>query len=511
MSNAFNNAAKLKRVFHLEEPQFGYVAGTGVNNTTALQDAIDAATAVTGTLILPQAPTGGYIEHTGLTISGAVTIQGQGKFRSRLRLLGSASTGAHGITFDDNVDVADVHLQDIGLYGRYPTLTSGHAIYLPDEVTLSYGRGLKLTRVYATDWGGKGLYVGANRNNGKAYDFEATRCEDAVYIDNSSDWKVTAGEFGVTRQYCVNIPGAGADNKFTDCSMWQSQESAVNLGTTGSSPNTFTGCTFDHHQKNAVRISGNAAAGQSHAFIGCWFRENSEAGDGLHAQILLTNTAGAVFIGNRFTDQEGNPRPSYVVEFSGTCGAVTWAENYVETDAYATALTNDAAKLVCGGVSLVSQAVSYLGGSGGAQGLQVNAGTAGGNYVLINPRAAGNPAEISAQGVVDTNINVRVIGKGSGSVEFYSNGLRVARAYGVLSAVNYIDFVNSVTGEPVRILATGTDPHVDLSLEPKGTEGCVVFPTNGLRDYADDAAAATGGVPVRGLYHTSGAVKMRVA
>ena len=30
-------------------------------------------------------------------------------------------------------------------------------------------------------------------------------------------------------------------------------------------------------------------------------------------------------------------------------------------------------------------------------------------------------------------------------------------------------------------------------------------------DYADDTAAATAGVPVGGFYHTSGAVKVRVA
>lgn len=32
-----------------------------------------------------------------------------------------------------------------------------------------------------------------------------------------------------------------------------------------------------------------------------------------------------------------------------------------------------------------------------------------------------------------------------------------------------------------------------------------------LTDYADDAAAAVGSVPVGGLYHTAGAVKVRVA
>lgn len=434
MSNAFNNAAKLTRVFHLHEPQFGYVAGTGVNNTAALQAAIDAAAAVTGTLILPEAPSGGYIEHTGLTISAPVTIIGVGKFRTRLRLLGSASTGAHGITFNANVDIADVHLQDIGLYGRYPSITSGHAIYLPDEVTLAYGRGLKLTRVYATDWGGKGLYIGENRNNGKAYDFEATRCEDAVYIDNSSDWKFTAGEFGVTRQFCVNIPGAGADNKFTDCSMWQSQESAVNLGTTGSSPNLFIGCTFDHHEKNAVRITGSATNGQPHAFMGCWFRENSEVGDGLHAQILLTNTAGAVFIGNRFTDQEGAPKASYVVEFSGTTGGVMWDGNYIEGDAYTTAITNVESNLISEAVNILASGYIETGGI------------------------------LASDGTADIDLKPG------------TTRVRAMRAKYVASGVNWIDIYPAVTGGAVRVVAASTtDTHVDLLLTPQGANGRLSF------------------------------------
>ena len=65
MSNALNNAGKLVKVVNLLEARFGYVAGTGVDNTDALQDAIDAAGAFNGTLVLPEAPSGGYIEHTG--------------------------------------------------------------------------------------------------------------------------------------------------------------------------------------------------------------------------------------------------------------------------------------------------------------------------------------------------------------------------------------------------------------------------------------------------------------
>lgn len=463
MSKAYDNKAKLSKIVSLLEPRFGYVPGIGINNTSALQACIDAAIAIEGIALLPSA----LIEHTGLTINGAVTVMGTGKFRTTLRLLGSA-TGAHGITFVANVDEADVHIMDLGLDGRYGSMTSGHGVYLPDEVTLSYGRGLKLTRVYITKFAGKGLYVGANRNTGKTYDLEISRCEDGVYVDNSSDWKHFEGEFGVMRQFCVNIPGSGADNKFTDCSMWESAEAAVNLGTTGSSPNTFTGCTFDHHQKNAVRVSGSAAAGQPHAFIGCWFRENSEAGDNLHAQILLTNTAGAVFIGNRFTDQEGNPRPSYVVGFSGTCGNVVWAENYVEPDAYATALTNDKSKLVSNSVALTATGITRLGGESGAQSLYVGEGVAAGNYINV-VGVASSSAPILGSAGVDTDVGLKIASKGTSAVEIWTNGAntRAARFMHTASAVNRLDFYPAIAGSPPKVAAAGSDVDVDLLLAPQ--------------------------------------------
>jgi hypothetical protein len=43
-----------------------------------------------------------------------------------------------------------------------------------------------------------------------------------------------------------------------------------------------------------------------------------------------------------------------------------------------------------------------------------------------------------------------------------------------------------------------------------GVDGHVVF-TNVLESFADDAAAATAGIPVGGLYRTASAVKIRVA
>lgn len=53
-----------------------------------------------------------------------------------------------------------------------------------------------------------------------------------------------------------------------------------------------------------------------------------------------------------------------------------------------------------------------------------------------------------------------------------------------------------------------TETNVHVRLTPKGTG---VPMLDGLRNYADDAAAAAGGVPVKGLYHNAGAVRIRLA
>ena len=43
------------------------------------------------------------------------------------------------------------------------------------------------------------------------------------------------------------------------------------------------------------------------------------------------------------------------------------------------------------------------------------------------------------------------------------------------------------------------------------TNQTYTFGLTNLVSYVDDAAAAAGGVPVGGMYHTAGAVKVRVA
>jgi hypothetical protein len=79
----------------------------------------------------------------------------------------------------------------------------------------------------------------------------------------------------------------------------------------------------------------------------------------------------------------------------------------------------------------------------------------------------------------------------------------------VASAVNRFDFYPGATGGDVRIVAAG-ETDVNLSLEPAGS-GVIVTPIASVREYADDAAAAAGGVPVGGDYRTGSVRKIRTS
>lgn len=76
------------------------------------------------------------------------------------------------------------------------------------------------------------------------------------------------------------------------------------------------------------------------------------------------------------------------------------------------------------------------------------------------------------------------------------------------AVVNGISVNGSVQGEAVSIRPHGFDTNINLILSGKGT-GTVVLGT--VQEYADNAAAAAAGVPLSGIYHTAGTMKVRTS
>lgn len=79
------------------------------------------------------------------------------------------------------------------------------------------------------------------------------------------------------------------------------------------------------------------------------------------------------------------------------------------------------------------------------------------------------------------------------------------------TAANYLSFYSATTGNAVRVLAGGTDPNINVSVEPKGA-GQVVIPIANVRNAANDAAAAAlvPPVPIGGIYRNGSVLQIRV-
>jgi len=87
----------------------------------------------------------------------------------------------------------------------------------------------------------------------------------------------------------------------------------------------------------------------------------------------------------------------------------------------------------------------------------------------------------------DTNIDTRIVAKGTGAVYFQTGGGSYSQltVTNTTSSVNRVNVTGSTTGNAVTVSATGTDTNIDFRLQPKGTGVLDVYGT----------AATTAGVP----------------
>lgn len=133
------------------------------------------------------------------------------------------------------------------------------------------------------------------------------------------------------------------------------------------------------------------------------------------------------------------------------------------------------------------------------------------NRLLVSGALTGTTPQIEAEGI-DTIINLNLNSKGgNGTVALGSTGAGVGfQVLTPASTANRARAVGGTAGNPATIDATGSDTLVWLALRGKGAAG-ITLPSEISLNYANDSAAATGGVPVGGVYHTSGTLKIRLS
>lgn len=97
------------------------------------------------------------------------------------------------------------------------------------------------------------------------------------------------------------------------------------------------------------------------------------------------------------------------------------------------------------------------------------------NYFVTSGSATGNDLRLISQGP-DTNINAEIRAKGSAYVSFLSSGNYGLRVGSGPTAVNYFETQAGATGVAPHLTTAGSDTNIDLRLIPKGT-GYVQFGT----------------------------------
>lgn len=488
----------------------------GSNNTTTMQAALTAAAADKLCLVVPP----GTWEATQLIIPG--NLRWRGAEPAGCIIKQRASTNAHFITVAYTV-VQNPIIENLTIDGNRLNNSAGDGLHIEDHVepdaNVTYGFSVVLRNSYVQNTAGLIMYVGVNRNMGHAENVEFKRgAIGLVSTDESSDWRFVSSRFGFPISGSALIFGNGADNVAEACSFYGATDApCVQLTTTSSSPAKLIGCTINYNQREGLLIQGSSGIARSvgHMVHGTWFAENGLATDNTYSHIRCTDTSGASFIGNNFRYNGTGAKAKYLLETTGAAGYHQWVGNsWDQTSApYGTAISNNTAYLRARLESLAVEGTSYLGAATNditANSLRVPQGTSGGNYVEIQGRASGTGPDISAKGV-DPAVELRASSKGAAAVEVWTNGLgsRAARFMPVTSAVNRFDFYPAAAGGGVRIVAAG-ETNVNVSVEPSGT-GVFIVPIASVRDYADDAAAASGGVPVGGEYRTGSIKKIRVS
>jgi len=130
------------------------------------------------------------------------------------------------------------------------------------------------------------------------------------------------------------------------------------------------------------------------------------------------------------------------------------------------------------------------------------------NYLGVAGGATGFSATLKARGS-DTNINLGYDTKGTGA-HVFTSGSYGRINFTVFGSVgtDYLS-VDAGTGA-VPIAAQGASTNISIKVTPKGTGAFAVNLAN-IPNAANDAAAATAGVPVGGFYRIGNAVQVRIA
>lgn len=446
--------AKLKDVVSLRD----FVVGDGgTNDTSAAQNAINqAATAgvpllwdvqvvttapltvtdkslfiqgVGGKLIVSHSGKG--IVYTSTTRNNRVGIRG-------LTITTTAGANAIDITFPStpSLDQVEVILSDLEISG---TWTAG-PIRL-ENVTNPVLNSCELEGALGTTLYGVSL-------EGQCLDAAVTNCriylvDTAVKLGGTSEGLAIDGLTAVTVEYGVKAETAGYE-------PW--------LAVTNSHINALTAC---------IQTDNRAQSVFSHLLL----YANSTAVRANWTGIKLSGTVSANYIniGNVVFNKASSTAACIGVQlvnadYVGIDGCAFMSTDVgIDYDAASTGLRIGTTNRFVGVTTQLQRA-----GVSQVLALDVDYSTTPVNGTQILGGAAGSNPTVQAVGS-DTNIGFNFAAKGGGTLQFLSNGFAALQVFAPASAVNRVRVRGATTGGSPQLLAEGGDTNVNLQLVPKGS------------------------------------------
>ena len=125
-----------------------------------------------------------------------------------------------------------------------------------------------------------------------------------------------------------------------------------------------------------------------------------------------------------------------------------------------------------------TSAVDFYTNGYGSLGLRVAHTASAVNYVQVTGSVTGGQPTISAQGS-DTNVILNIASKNAAPILFFANGGEQFRAAGSASVVNSLSFSGGTSGLGPSVTARGSDTNVNLVLSTKGTGSLLFYTNNG--------------------------------
>jgi hypothetical protein len=139
----------------------------------------------------------------------------------------------------------------------------------------------------------------------------------------------------------------------------------------------------------------------------------------------------------------------------------------------------------------------------------INFNTAGGLQAQIQHSSTSNSWPV-LKGSGTSQPSLEAAGSNS-SVDLNLKAKSTGRVFLASQRQNYLAIQGADSGTPPAITPEGVDANIDCYLTPKGTTGRYLMKRDNIPEFADDAAAATGGLALGKLYRTGSVLKIRVA